>query len=427
MREKPSVTSTKATPGGSRAVGLRGAARLALDGHELLRRASMGSQSDASASPPAKWRTMTPKRPWSTGERAARDRCAPRARSACRGACRSRARRRRSPGTARRRRASTSRRSRGRRNPCGTRWCRAPRRARRAPRRSSRGRRRARPWWRARSADRPVARVLVVVVVIDPHAQPLAEALDERQRDRVEAAALPPTPANAMSSTPTRPESVSAFGSLRGVPKARCGMDRQRSSSRTSTLEGSGPCHAFLTRSRLRLGSACARRAWVVSATPRHNRPRQGEVFVPCAFRGRTVMPLRHDHHGRRRTPDCALQRRGDGLVVAGLSTAKPARARIETGTGQGGFRAARLRGGSEAPDCDLRGRAGGRGACLHRCPAFGQCRRRDARQGPDRKEGDDAAQPELHDLHDLFPAHPRNAGAAGLVAGGPRAWFRSA
>jgi hypothetical protein len=68
-------------------------------------------------------------------------------------------------------------------------------------------------------------------------------------------------------------------------------------------------------------------------------RAQAGEVFVPCVFRGRAVMPLNTiitDAVGR---PIARFSGSETTLVVAGLSTATPARARIETGTGQGGFR----------------------------------------------------------------------------------------
>lgn len=66
---------------------------------------------------------------------------------------------------------------------------------------------------------------------------------------------------------------------------------------------------------------------------------RAGEVFVPCAFRGRAVMPLDttiSDSGGR---PIARFSGAETSIIVAGLSTASPPRARIETGTGQGGFR----------------------------------------------------------------------------------------
>ncbi len=67
--------------------------------------------------------------------------------------------------------------------------------------------------------------------------------------------------------------------------------------------------------------------------------PQQGEVFVPCAVRGRATPPMNTaitDMGGR------AIARFSGSeasIIVAGLSTANPARARVETGTGQGGFR----------------------------------------------------------------------------------------
>ena len=67
--------------------------------------------------------------------------------------------------------------------------------------------------------------------------------------------------------------------------------------------------------------------------------PQVGEAFVPCAFRGRATMPLHTpitDAGGR---PIARFSGAETSLVVAGLSTATPARARIETGIGQGGFR----------------------------------------------------------------------------------------
>jgi hypothetical protein len=67
--------------------------------------------------------------------------------------------------------------------------------------------------------------------------------------------------------------------------------------------------------------------------------PQQGEVFVPCAFRGRATLPLNtiiSDMGGR---PIARFSGAEITVTVAGLSTATPARARIETGSGQGGFR----------------------------------------------------------------------------------------
>jgi hypothetical protein len=67
--------------------------------------------------------------------------------------------------------------------------------------------------------------------------------------------------------------------------------------------------------------------------------PQQGEVFVPCAFRGRAQMPLNtiiSDMGGR---PIARFSGAEATITVAGLSTATPPRARIETGSGQGGFR----------------------------------------------------------------------------------------
>jgi hypothetical protein len=67
--------------------------------------------------------------------------------------------------------------------------------------------------------------------------------------------------------------------------------------------------------------------------------PQQGEVFVPCTFRGRAVIPLDtiiSDAGGR---PIARFSGAEASVVVAGLSTATPPRARIETGIGQGGFR----------------------------------------------------------------------------------------
>ena len=64
-----------------------------------------------------------------------------------------------------------------------------------------------------------------------------------------------------------------------------------------------------------------------------------GEVFVPCVFRGRAVMPLNTVITDARGRPIARFSGSETILIVAGLSTATPARARIETGTGQGGFR----------------------------------------------------------------------------------------
>jgi hypothetical protein len=63
------------------------------------------------------------------------------------------------------------------------------------------------------------------------------------------------------------------------------------------------------------------------------------EVFVPCAIRGRALLPLDTtitDGGGR---PIARFGGPETALVVSGLSTATPPRARIETGIGQGGFR----------------------------------------------------------------------------------------
>jgi hypothetical protein len=67
--------------------------------------------------------------------------------------------------------------------------------------------------------------------------------------------------------------------------------------------------------------------------------PQTGEVFVPCVFRGRAVMPLDtiiSDAAGR---PLARFSGAETSVVVAGLSMSNPPRARIETGIGQGGFR----------------------------------------------------------------------------------------
>ncbi len=67
--------------------------------------------------------------------------------------------------------------------------------------------------------------------------------------------------------------------------------------------------------------------------------PRQGEVFVPCALRGRATMPLDTiitDTGGR---PIARFSGAETMVTVAGLSSASPPRARVETGSGHGGFR----------------------------------------------------------------------------------------
>ncbi|HVR21275.1 MAG TPA: hypothetical protein VMS65_16290, partial [Polyangiaceae bacterium] len=68
-------------------------------------------------------------------------------------------------------------------------------------------------------------------------------------------------------------------------------------------------------------------------------RAQGAEVFVPCAIRGRAFLPLDTtitDAGGR---PIARFAGPEAALVVSGLSTATPPRARIETGIGQGGFR----------------------------------------------------------------------------------------
>jgi hypothetical protein len=67
--------------------------------------------------------------------------------------------------------------------------------------------------------------------------------------------------------------------------------------------------------------------------------PQAGEVFVPCAFRGRAALPqntIITDAVGR---PIARFTGAETSLVVAGLSTATPPRARLESGIGQPGFR----------------------------------------------------------------------------------------
>jgi hypothetical protein len=67
--------------------------------------------------------------------------------------------------------------------------------------------------------------------------------------------------------------------------------------------------------------------------------PQQGEVFVPCAVRGKATLSMNTpimDIGGR---PIARFSGAEASIIVAGFSTASPARARIETGTGQGGFR----------------------------------------------------------------------------------------
>jgi hypothetical protein len=67
--------------------------------------------------------------------------------------------------------------------------------------------------------------------------------------------------------------------------------------------------------------------------------PPRGEVFIPCALRGRALLPMNTlitDALGR---PVARFTGAETTVTVAGLSTATPARARVETGTGQGGFR----------------------------------------------------------------------------------------
>jgi hypothetical protein len=71
----------------------------------------------------------------------------------------------------------------------------------------------------------------------------------------------------------------------------------------------------------------------------REARAEGSEVFVPCALRGRGVVPLDttiNDGTGR---PIARFGGAETLLIVSGLSTATPPRARIETGTFQGGFR----------------------------------------------------------------------------------------
>jgi hypothetical protein len=67
--------------------------------------------------------------------------------------------------------------------------------------------------------------------------------------------------------------------------------------------------------------------------------PQQGEVFVPCAVHGRAIPAMNTmitDTGGR---PIARFSGAEASVIVAGFSTATPARARIETGTRQGGFR----------------------------------------------------------------------------------------
>lgn len=67
--------------------------------------------------------------------------------------------------------------------------------------------------------------------------------------------------------------------------------------------------------------------------------PQQGEVFIPCAVRGRATLPMNTSITDMGGRPIARFSGAETSVIVAGLSTATPARARVETGTGQGGFR----------------------------------------------------------------------------------------
>jgi hypothetical protein len=68
-----------------------------------------------------------------------------------------------------------------------------------------------------------VVGVALVIVVIDPRRQPIAEPGDERQGDLVERDRVPTVAANATSVTTTRPCNTDGFGRLRGAAKYRFG------------------------------------------------------------------------------------------------------------------------------------------------------------------------------------------------------------
>ena len=159
----------------------------------------------------------------------------------------------------------------------------------------------------------------------------------------------------------------------------------------------------------------------------REARAQGAEVFVPCAIRGRAVVPLDTtitDGGGR---PIARFGGPETPLVVSGLSTATPPRARIETGIGQGGFRVRGFLDARKLPLATTENVAVVPGHVWIGARPRGHGRRRGARQAQNREEAHLPAPSDVHRLHVLSEARAGHAGAPRLVAGRRCARVRAA
>src|SRR4051794_15930530 len=112
---------------------------------------------------------------------------------------------------------------------------------------------------------------------------------------------LPPTPAKAMSSTPTLPLRVSGFGNLRGVPKASSTIrgtgaalghepDGALNLARPRAVAAEYRQESAYDAARQRIRAACARLQLVSSGTSLPP-PCPPSPPTPCAVRSRTRSP----------------------------------------------------------------------------------------------------------------------------------------